>query len=205
MRIGISVFASLFMVSTVGTAGIITFDDLTTRNNFGVLGISDTYQGDIWTSSGSIDEGWASATVSDPAVPPAPTPVSGQSYAWNWDGVQSLYITFPTLQSVNGAYFATLSSGFGSNASSITMYGYDASDTLIATSSSLTLSDTFQFLTAGFSGIKKLEIRANSAGAWFAVDNIDISGGSAVPEPSMFGMLAFAAISIAWRVKRRAP
>ena len=205
MRICIGVFASLFMMSAVGAAGIITFDDLNTRNNFDALGISNTYQGYIWTHSGAIGEGWAVATVSDPGFAPGPTPVSGQSYGWNWNGVQSLFITFPTLQSVNGAYFATLSSGYDGNASSITMFGYDASDALIASSSPLILSNTFQFLTASFSGIKTLEIRANGAEAWFSVDNIEVSEGSTVPEPSTFSMLAFVAISIAWRVKRRVP
>jgi len=192
----------LFAMSAVASAGVITFDDLNTRDSFYILGISNTYQGFVWTSSGPELVGWAVATVSDPAVSPAPTPVSGESYAWNWAGVQSLYITFPTPYSVSGAYFATLSPGYAYNASSITMYGYDAADNLIASSAPLSLSDTFQYLSANFTGITKLEIRANSSEAWFSVDNIGVSA-SGVPEPSTFGIVALVVAFFGWHARRR--
>ena len=201
----LQVFAVLSLAAGTALAGtVVTFDDLNTRDTFDALGISNTYQGFLWSSSGGFGEGWASATVAAPAVSPAPTPVSGQSYAWNWDGVQSLYITFPSPSSVNGADFATLSSSFGANASSIQMFGYDAANNLKASSSVLDLTNTFQFLSAGFTGVTKLEIRADSSGQWFSVDNIDLSSsGSAAPEPSSIGLVALAALGLGSRLKKK--
>jgi hypothetical protein len=189
------------LVGPDARASVITFDDLTTRNNFVGLGIASTYQGFHWGYSqnggiagavvpSTVDTGWASATVANPAIFPAPTPVSGNSYAWNWNGPESLVVDFLTPHDVTGAYFATLSSAYGSNASTIQMFGYGPTDNLLATSGILNLTNSFQFLSANFSGVTELEIRANGPFSWFSVDNLEVSSASPTPEPATISLLA---------------
>jgi hypothetical protein len=198
-------------------AGLITFDDLTTRNNFFALGIEDSYQGFEWGFSntpglgGAIiptnqTTGWASATVADPAISPAPTPVSGQSYAWNWDGPRSLFIDFQTPHDVSSGYFATLSSNYFSNALSVQLFGYDESNNLVGTSAPLILTHSFQQLQANLQDIRTLEIRANADSRWFSIDNLDVTPSSAtaaVPEaPSLIGFAVVACIACVGVVRR---
>jgi hypothetical protein len=195
---------------------IITFDDLTTRNNFFNLGIASNYQGFEWGYSNSpgpggeiiptnASTGWASATILNPAVSPAPAPVSGVSYAWNWNGPQSLWIDFLSPHDVVRAHFATLSATYPSNASTIQLFGYDASNNLLASSGVLNLTHSFQPLTAGFSGITRLEIRANANNQWYSIDSIDVtpSAAAAVPEPASLAIWGVGAIGMAIVAMRR--
>jgi hypothetical protein len=179
-------------------AAVITFDDLGTRDNFWAQGIANNYQGYVWSPSltgpATSETGWASATVGSPAWDPAPTPVSGQSYAWNWNGPQSLFIHFGTATDVNSVWLATLSSTFGGNASTVQLFGYDATDTLVATGSVMNLTDSFQLYTADFAGIYKVELRGS--GGWFSVDDITLNATSA-PEPSSAALLALGGLAVA--------
>jgi hypothetical protein len=187
---------------------VITFDDLTTRNNFFDLGINNTYQGYVWSTTligGETDQtGWASATVADPAWSPAPTPVSGNSYAWNWNGPQSLFIHFGAATNVTSAYLATLSSTYCCNASSVQLFGYDSTNALVATGSVLPLTNSFQVYTANFSGIYKLEFRANTNDVWFSIDSITLNANSSVPEPGSGLLLALGGLAIAGLSRLRA-
>ena len=195
-------FAALMVGSAPAGAAVITFDDLTTRDNFFDLGINNSYQGYVWSTTlvgGETDvTGWASATVADPASPPAPTPVSGTTYAWNWNGPQSLFIQFGAPTDVTSANFAHLSPEFGSgNSNTIQLFGYDATNTLVATGSVLQLSDVFQLYTANFSGVSTLEIRANTD-SWFAVDDITLNANaSEVPEPGSVFLMAAGGLALA--------
>ena len=91
-----------------------------------------------------------------------PTGGSGVSSAWNYNGQQSLWIDLGTAMDFISGAFAILSTDFGLNASSVQLFGYDAADALVATSSVHNLGSTFQTLNANFMGINSLEIRANA-------------------------------------------
>ena len=192
----LSILPLLFCGVQAG-ATTITFDDLTTRDNFDSQGISNTYLGYKWSSSGGFQEGWASATTWNTISGSMSAPVSGNTIAWNWDGVQSLYIDFGQATDVTGAWIAQGFVAGSNNASSVTLLGYDANQNLISTSASITPTFDFQHLSAAMTGVYRLELRANAGGQWFAVDNIEIAPSapsSNVPEP---GSLALVGLGLA--------
>ena len=210
-----SAMAAIVMAAALSTSAqavTIDFEDLTTRNNFGDLGIQSTYHGFVWGSglAGGVSArnfsvqptGWASATTFAPAVAPTSPMASGSSYAWNWAGPQSLWINFGTSTDFTSGDFSTLSSAYSSNASNITLYGYDGSSNLLDTSSTLNLTNSMQTLSAAFSGIQYLEIRSNSSSAWFSVDNLVINENTAVPEPASIAAM-LTGIAGLLRLRRR--
>lgn len=199
-------------MSSFANAGLIVdFEDLTTRNNFHSFGINGSYSGFTWgygSSSGvsnrtfaSTDTGWASATTTDTIVDEALGNVGGSSYAWNWNGPQSLWIDFGGLRDFTSGTFSTLGADFASNSSSVSLFGYSASDVLLGSSSTLSLSHSFQTLTANFENIRYLEIRGSGNNRWFTIDNLSIDNNSTtdVPEPSTLAIFALGMIGIASR------
>jgi hypothetical protein len=195
-------------------ASVIGFEDLLTRNNFSALGIVNTYQGYEWgygfgsgvASRTFIDDstGWASATVSSPALAPAPGGMGGTSYAWNWNGPQSLWIDFRTPTDLTSVALAVLSSPYINNASTVQLFGYDATSNLVDTSAVLALTSTFQTLAANFSAINYLEIRANSNLRWFSVDNVIVSESvSSVPEPATLFLVGSGLVGLGYFRRRK--
>ncbi len=192
--------AAAFLAAAPVFPAVIDFDDFTTTGSFFDLGIANTYEGFVWSNSllspATGPEGWGATTVSTPVVGPAPTGGSGNGYAWTWGGPQSLFIQFGTPTNFNSVLLATLSSSYGSNASTVQLFGYNAANTLVATGSILTLTDAFQLYTANFTGINTVELRSNSESTWFSIDDITING-SAVPEPGSALLLALGTLAIA--------
>lgn len=196
-RIVVTFFAlALIGTAAAAEAAVLTFDDLNTRNNFAAMGIQHTYQGFDWyytnPTTVSSGTGWAVATPSNPISGPLPTPVSGNTVAWNWDGPQSLWINFMGAMNVTGAYFAHVSSTYGYNANTMQMFGYDQFSNLVASSGVLNLTNTFQLLPANFSNIHRLEMRADASYKWFALDNLEYNHGQSVPTPEPSTLLLIA-------------
>ena len=199
------------------SATVIDFEDLQNRNNFGDTGWNnwDTYQGYIWGwgSTGGVagrtfdgaDTGWASGTVTNPAYPPAPGNMSGTAYAWTWNGPQSLWINFQAATDVTSVDLATLGPQYWSNSLTVQLFGYDASNNLIGSTSVFALTDSFQTFLAGLSGVTYLELRSDRNSSWFSVDNLTVNE-NAVPESATWAMmfLGFGAIGFAMRKRRTA-
>ncbi len=228
MRRLVTAFAFLALVAGPATAQVITFDDLATKSSFWDLGIAGSYEGFAWGTTlfgtQATPVGWASATATSPAFNPGPTPLSGSSYAWNGSGAQSLFIDFHAPLSFAGGYFATYSTLAGWwNASTVQLFGYDGAGQLVASSTVLGLTAQWQWLEAGFSNVRGLEIRGNAPYKGFAVDDLTLAdpqtlalededylegfGGQTVvtPEPGTMVLLAtgLAALSLAGLRRRR--
>ncbi len=208
MKCGIAGLIPVVLLASLPALGAtITFEDLTTRSSFYSLGISNSYQGYVWSpflnGSAISDTGWASATVASPAVAPAPTPVSGTSYAWNWNGPQSLFIQFGGATDFTSAYLATLSSAYQDSASTVQLFGYDALDSQVAAGPVLRLTDSFQLYSANFSQIHKVEFRADSASRWFSIDDITLDANSQVPEPGSAFLLLLGGLALVAIGRRR--
>lgn len=210
--IAFAIFLILFGASA-SHALTIDFEDLGARRNFWQWGIESTYQGYEWGFghspglAGAIipmdsTAGWASMTAISPGSGSMPTGGSGTSAAWNWGGAQSLWIDFGEATDFDSALFAVFSSTFENNSSTVQLFGYDASFTPVASSPVFNLSNTFQQLTANFSGIHALEIRSNADATWFSVDDLVLT--ASVPEPSTALLMLSGLIVIEARKRRRA-
>ena len=201
----------MLVFGVVGNASalLIDFEDLTTRNNFYYFGIESTYQGFSWSPAGS-STGWASATTSQRVVSETIVPVSGSSYAWNWNGPQSLFIDFGAPMTVNSAYFADLGSNYSANSETVQLFGYDNSHTLTETSGILSLTDSFQLLESGFGGaVYSLEIRADRH-SWFLIDDIALNEATApkeepvIPEPATLVLFGSGLVGTFLRRRKKA-
>jgi hypothetical protein len=135
MRLGAPfLLAALCLGSAPAWAGVITFDDLTTRNNFFDLGINSTYQGYVWSNTligGETGQtGWGFRDRRNPSN-------STGAHAREREQLCVELEQFGAATDVTGAYLATLSSTYSFNASSVQLFGYDASNALVDTGSSL--------------------------------------------------------------------
>lgn len=192
--------AALLFVSLAGKAQAltITFDEFSpVRDNFVNLGITNTYQGFQWSYANAAQgpfpgTGWAVASTTNRVLNETVAPISGDSYAWTWDGPQSLFIDFGNDYDVFSGYFAK---GLGAGSESfesntIQLFGYN-NNVQVATSGILNLNSNFQLLNANFSNIDRLEIRADRP-SWYLVEDITLErhvANGVVPEPSTVFLL----------------
>ena len=127
-----------------------------------------------------------------------------QSYAWNWNGPQSLWIDFRTLKNFGGGDFAWLGPTFGANASSLQIFGYDAAMSLTGATSSFILSSNMTPIVASLTSIRFLEIRSNSNGRWFSADNLIVNETPLPAALPLFGTGLGIMGLVSWWRKRRA-
>ncbi|MDO9489347.1 MAG: PEP-CTERM sorting domain-containing protein [Sphingomonadaceae bacterium] len=211
-------FAVSLAIAASGTASaaVVSFEDLGPYTNFGQTGLYQGYAGYNWgvgqsggvanRQFGTQNPGWSTGTTPSPIISPAPSGVDGSSYAWTWGGPQSLWIDFLAPTAFVSGDFAILSTGYGSgNSNSLQLFGYDEADNLVATSSLLSLTGSFQTLTANFGSVRYLEIRSDRTSSWFSVDRLVTADAVAeVPEPAMLGLLGLGTLGLALRRRRRA-
>lgn len=89
--------------------------------------------------------------------------------------------------------------------------GYDAGDVLVGTSGILSLdrdsaNPAWQFLAAGFSGVRRLEIVSTndrfSGEGWWAIDDLEIRDSqAAAPEPLTALLFGVGLAGIGWRAR----
>lgn len=201
--------------SSAASAAVVSFEDLAPYTNFAQTGIYQGYAGYTWgwgqnsgvgnRQFGGFGPGWSTGMTTAPVGGNAPTGVDGSSFAWTWGGTQSLWVDFLTPTGFVSGDFAVLSNQYSSNSSSVQLFGYDAADNLVGTSSVLNLTDSFQTLTANFASVRYLEIRSNATFTWFSADRLVTGAAMAeVPEPAMLGLLGFGTLGLALRRRRRA-
>lgn len=212
---GLALVAS---ATTANAATTIGFEELQSRNNFGSGGWNNwnSYKGFVWGYglTGGVGNrvfngnstGWASGTLSDPAVSPAPSGTTGTAYAWTWNGPQSLWIDFGAATDVSSVDLAILSSAYSSNSQTVQLFGYNSSDSLIGSVAPVALTSSFQTVNANLLGARYLELRSNSQSSWFSVDQLVLNGtAAAVPEPATWAMmlLGFGFVGGALRSSKR--
>jgi hypothetical protein len=200
------------LISQPAQASTIDFEDHPTRQNFFDLGIASTYEGYSWGYSHSAgpggkvvpttsQTGWAFQTIGNSAINPMPLGGSGVTSAWNWNGSQSLWIDFGAATNFSSGMFAILSTNYSLNASTVQLFGYNSSNVLVGSSSTLTLTSTFQTLNANFTGIHSLEIRSNADNQWFSVDDLVVN--QTVPEPATYVTMMAGLGLIVFAVRRK--
>jgi PEP-CTERM motif len=205
VRTAFMLLSGLALVASATTANAATtvgFEELQSRDSFGGGWNNwNSYKGFVWGYgiTGGVENrvfngnltGWASGTLSNAAVSPAPSGTTGTAYAWTWNGPQSLWIDFGAAIDVTSVDLANLSSNFGSNNSqTVELFGYNSSDSLIGSTAPVSLTSTFQTVNANIVGARYLELRSNGPFSCFSVDQLVLDGTApAVPEPATWAMM----------------
>ena len=198
------------MATTIGFEGLIS----ETNASFTTLAISNSYLGYKWSASpvlpgdsGPNDWGAVDCVVTTCFDDQPLTAHSGSGYGWTFSGPQSLYIDFGAPTHVGGGWFAGQflfgPNGFffGANSRTMQLFGYDASNNLIASSGVLDLVDSqWQFLGANFSDVYRLELRSDRDVSWFAVDDLDVTP---APEPGTLVLIGTGLLAGVRRLTRR--
>ena len=171
MRRGLGL-AAIFVAAAVWStaeAEVVSFEGFPGFTSLVSEGVRASYGGYDWgfgltagaAQRSMTDERWGwYVTTAAADNNPAPHGITGDAFAWNGNGPQSLWIDFraPTdVLSVDLA-FATSRPDTPLNAAAVRLFAYDAFDNLLFQTSAFPLTDTFQWVPIAYPG------RASSVG-----------------------------------------
>jgi hypothetical protein len=195
--------ASLLLAAASAGASTIDFEGLAgpgAQTNMNALGVNTTYMGNNWHASGSGLWGVCDGNCfGDQPL----TAHSGTAYAWTWAGPQSMFIDFGTAVNFGGGYFAgQFDNRGGFNSHSIEFFAYDATHTLIGSTSAVAIADSqWSFVGANLNNVSFLEIRSDR-NSWFAMDDLQIDT-NRVPEPASIALLGLGLAGVALSRRRK--
>lgn len=182
-------------------ATLIGFEGLTGgAGSFTSLGIQNTYFGHTWTAANSAQSptDWGVSALAFGEV----SALSGSSYAYTFNGGQSMFIDFSSPQNVIGVWAAAQFPD--SAAASLQLFGYDSGANLIGQSSVLNLVVGQWQLLGGAAldslAVSRLEIRSNAPTTWYALDDLEIrrAGEGQVSSPTTVALVGLGLAGLGW-------
>ena len=206
----------LFAAASTSHAVVYDFEDITgfvNRQNLPALGIQNSYLGFQWPSDSSARP-WAVVNNSDSQFNSVGA-LSGSQALWNWSDGPYRDLVFGSAHTVNGAYFNVFTQGASWGADQVFLQAFDASNNLIATSATISLSETnptWTWVGLNATGVTRLrvnnvDLNGGTGGGWWTMDNLTLDEpiGNA-PEPGTLALLGLglAGFGFARRRNRKA-
>lgn len=178
--------AALALCAPFASAAVLSFDDIAGAD--GYAAVPTNYGGLDWSASG-----WAA--FSGEFAPYAAHSGDGR-IATNWgasDADSTIRFLAPTV--FDGAWF----SGMGEAMVTFQLF---LGGSLVATSSTLGLSDTPGFLSSGWSGAIDAVVVSSNLQAFYVMDDFSFQDANEVPEPATLA-LVLAGLGLAGVARRR--
>ena len=195
MKLLFTATVALTLLAGAAQAATVGFEGLTGTgsNSFNGLGINTTYQGYTWSAANSAQTPalWGAAQGPLGGL----SAHSGTGFAWTFNGGQSMFIDFGASTNVVDVYVAGQFAG--NDATSVQLFGYNASNVLVSQTGVTSLAvGQWSQVTANLNGIFRLEFRSNAPTRWFGIDDLQVTAGTTVPEPSSLALVALAGLSL---------
>ena len=183
------------LVAANVNATVLTFDDIDTTSSYTPLSSlgESNYGGFTW------DSDWALGTTDNSSYETGA--YSGTQFLSNKGGESGLTISSDTLFDFDGAWFATPTH---SNAASwVAITAYDEYDSLIGTTSEVSISTTLTWISALFEDVSYLVISTDDK--WYTMDDFTYNSASttSVPAPASFAFLTLGLAGLAFAKKKK--